>query len=356
MDGINNVVSLDDASAIIAATGDHTTTILMGEPGIGKSSLRNDILARLGWGQDQCVYLDAPLLDFPDFYMPTVVDGVTHNAYHTRWHLDSDKPQLYMVDEIGKMSGVTKPMVTRLLLERTVSDRPIPKGSIVFATSNLSTDGVGDTFPAHVNNRSATVHVRKPNHNEVLEFGTARGMNGTLLYFIGENPETCQSYTDLDAEALANNKHIFNPKTNTKQFCSNRAFWFASNTLDKMENNSLNKEQAMAHICGILGAPTTAELWATVALADSLPTRKSIYSDPNNARLPDNLASQLLLATRLASGLDTDNADATTKYMTRLEAEIQAVTGRLIFKTKPTVAMRSSAMRDWVNTFTKEFI
>ena len=354
--GISNVVSLADASAIIAATGDHTTTILMGEPGIGKSSLRNEILARLGWGADQCVYLDAPLLDFPDFYMPSVVDGVTHNAYHERWHLDSDKPQLYMVDEIGKMAGVTKPMITRLLLERTVSDRPIPKGSIIFATSNLSTDGVGDTFPAHMNNRVSTLQVRKPNHTEVLQFGTTHGMNGTLLYFIGENPEVCQSYTDLDAEALATNKYIFNPKTNTKQFCSNRAFWFVSNTLNKMEINSLNKEQSMAHICGAIGAPATAELWATVELADTLPTRKSIYSDPLNARLPDNLASQLLLATRLASGLDSDNADATTKYMTRLEAEIQAVTGRLIFKSKPTVAMRSQAMRDWVNAFTKEFI
>lgn len=51
MDGINNVVSLADASAIISATGDNTTTILMGEPGIGKSALRNEILAQLGWGK-----------------------------------------------------------------------------------------------------------------------------------------------------------------------------------------------------------------------------------------------------------------------------------------------------------------
>ena len=356
MEAINNVVTLADASAIIASTGDHTTTILMGEPGIGKSSLRNDILARLGWGADQCVYLDAPLLDFPDFYMPSVENGFTTNAYHTRWHLDSDKPQLYMVDEIGKMAGVTKPMITRFLLERTVSDRPIPKGSIVFATSNLSTDGVGDTFPAHMNNRVSTLNIQKPSHDEVVEFGTTHGMNGTLIYFVRENPELCQSYTELDAEQQANNKYIFNPKTNTKAFVSNRSLWFASNTLDKMEAGFLNKNQAMAHICGALGAPATAELWATVELADSLPSRKSIYTDPMNARLPDNLASQLLLATRLASGLDTDNADATTKYMTRLEAEIQAVTGRLIFKSKPTVAMRSQAMRDWVQTFTKEFI
>jgi hypothetical protein len=356
MEGISNVVSLADASAIIAATGDHTTTILVGEPGIGKSSLRNDILAKLGWGQDQCVYIDAPLLDFPDFYMPSVVDGKTKKAFADEWHLDSDKPQLYMIDEIGKVQGVAKPMVTRFLLERTVSSMPIPKGSVVFSTSNLSTDGVGDTFPAHMNNRVSTLEVRKPSHSEVVQFGTTYGMNGTLIYFIGENPEVCQSYRDLDAEQLATNKYIFNPKTNTKQFCSNRSFWFASNTLDKMEAGFLNKEQAMAHICGAIGAPATAELWATVELADSLPTRKSIYSDPNNARIPDSLASQLLLSTRLASGLADDNADATTKYMTRLEAEIQAVTGRLIFKSKPTVAMRSKGMRDWVQTFTKEFV
>jgi hypothetical protein len=310
----------------------------------------------MGWGQDQMVYLDAPVLDFPDFYMPSVENGKTKKAFSDEWHLESDKPQLYMIDEIGKMAGVTKPMITRFLLERTVSSMPVPKGSIVFATSNFSTDGVGDSFPAHLNNRVSTLEVRKPNHTEVLNFGTAHGMNGTLLYFISENPETCQSYKDLDKEQLANNKHIFNPQTNNKAFCSNRAFWLASNTMNKMENGSLNKEQAMAHICGILGAPTTAELWATVMLADTLPTRSSIYKDPAHARLPDNMACQLLLATRLASGLELDNADATTVYMSRLEAEIQAVTGRLIFKAKPTIAMRSPAMRNWVTTFTKEFI
>ena len=356
MNGINNVITLADAASIIAATGDVTTTILLGEPGMGKSSIRHEILAKLGWGQDQMVYLDAPLLDFPDFYMPSVVDGVTHNAYHQRWHLDSDKPQLYIVDEIGKMAGVTKPMITRFICERTVSDKPIPKGSIIFATSNLATDGVGDSFPAHLNNRVHVNHVQKPPATEVVEFGTARGMNGTLLYFIGENPETCASYVDMTEEERKTNKYAFNPYNNTGAFCSNRSFWFASNTLNMMEAGKLTRPQAMAHICGAIGAPATGELWATVELADSLPTRSSIYKTPDQARVPDSLASQLLLATRLASGLDNDNADATTTYMCRLEAEIQAVTGRMIFKSKPTIAMRSQAMRDWVTSFTKEFI
>jgi len=356
LNGISNVSSLDDASAMIVATGDKITTVLLGEPGIGKSALRNQILEMLGWGQDQLVYLDAPLLDFPDFYMPSVIDGMTHKAYADMWHLDSEKPQLYMIDEIGKMAGVTKPMITRFICERTVSDKPIPKGSIIFATSNLVTDGVGDSFPAHMNNRVSRIQVRKPDHTSVLNFGTKYGMNGTLLYFIGENPELCQSYTDLDEEQLKANKYIFNPRTNTTAFCSNRSFWMASYTLDKMESGVLNKTQAMTHVCGLIGAPATAELWATVELADTLPTRKSIYTEPLKARVPDSLASQLLLSTRLASGLDNDNADATTVYMTRLSAEIQAVTGRLIFKAKPQVAMRSKAMRDWVQTFTKEFI
>ena len=356
MEGINNVVTLNDAAHIIAATGDRTTTVLVGEPGVGKSSLRKDILAILGWTDDQCVYLDAPLLDFPDFYMPDVVGGKTMKAYADEWHLDSDKPQLYMIDEIGKMAGIAKPMITRFMLERTVSSRPIPQGSIIFATSNLSTDGVGDSFPAHMNNRVSTLQVSKPDAESVVEFGTKHGMNGTLIYFVRENPEVCASYTELDEEGQKANKYIFNPKHNTRSFVSNRSLWMASNTLDKMEAGVLNKTQAMAHICGAIGAPATGELWATVELAESLPTRKAIYTDPSKARLPDNVAAQLLLATRLASGLDGDNADATTEYMSRLEPEIQAVTGRLIFKSKPTVAMRSPAVRSWVTQFTSEFI
>lgn len=356
MEGINNLVTLEDAAKIIAATGDTTTTVILGEPGCGKSSLRHNILSILGWGEDQCVYLDAPLLDFPDFYMPDVVGGKTMKAYADEWHLDSDKPQLYMIDEIGKMAGIAKPMITRFMLERTVSSKPIPKGSIIFATSNLSTDGVGDSFPAHMNNRVSTLQISKPNADSVVEFGTAHGMNGTLIYFVRENPEVCASYVELDEEGQRNNKYIFNPKHNTKAFVSNRSLWMASRTLDKMELGVLNKTQAMAHICGAIGAPATAELWATVELAESLPTRKSIYTEPSKARLPDNVAAQLLLATRLASGLDNDNADATTEYMSRLEAEIQAVAGRLIFKSKPTVAMRSPAMRSWVTAFTREFI
>jgi hypothetical protein len=356
LEGINNIVSLDDAAQIIASTGDETVTILLGEPGIGKSTLRNQILAQLGWGKDQMVYLDAPLLDFPDFYMPDVVGGKTLKAYSEDWHLDSDKPQLYMIDEIGKMGGVTKPMITRLLCERTVSSQPIPQGSIMFATSNLSTDGVGDMFPAHMNNRVHTLRVKKPDADEVVKFSTTHGMNGTLIYFIGENPEVCASYTDLSAEELKANKYIFNPNTNTGAFCSNRSFWMASHTLNQMEAGKISRPQAMAHICGAIGAPATGELWATVELADSLPTRASIYTTPDKARVPDQMSSQLLLATRLASGLDIENADATTEYMVRLEVEIQACAGRMIFKSKPNIAMRSPAMRQWVTAFTKEFV
>lgn len=353
---ITNRATLEDAAQIIAATGDEITTIITSEPGVGKSSLRYAIAEKAGIPRDRIVYLDAPLLDFPDFFMPDVNDGRTTNAYHSRWMLDSDKPVLYMVDEIGKMQGITKPMITRFLLERTVSDAPIPQGSIVFATSNLTTDGVGDAFPAHMNNRVSTLEIIKPDHESVVQFGTTHGMNGTLVYFIRENPELCQSYRDLDDEQLNTNKYIFNPRTNTKHFVSNRSLWFASKILDRMEDNRITRAQAMTQLVGTIGAPATAELWATVELADTLPSRKSIYTDPSNARVPDNMASQLLLATRLASGLDDDTADATTTYMTRLQAEIQAVTGRLIFKSKPTIAMRSKVMRDWTKTFVSEYI
>ena len=48
MEGINNAVTLKDAAQIIAATGDHTTTILVGEPGVGRRDTPNDYQVLIG--------------------------------------------------------------------------------------------------------------------------------------------------------------------------------------------------------------------------------------------------------------------------------------------------------------------
>ena len=67
----------------------------------------------------------------------------------TIFKLDSKKPKVILLDEFMKAPKLLQVIFTRLMLERTVGDTPLPEGSMVFATSNNQSDGLGDGMLAH---------------------------------------------------------------------------------------------------------------------------------------------------------------------------------------------------------------
>jgi MoxR-like ATPase len=164
-----HTVTIKELRKIIPTIGKELTPIIQSEPGCGKTSLLNMIQDDLGDGYDY-IYVDCPVKDMSDIAMtiPNHETKTLESYVGSLFKLSSDKPKVILLDEFMKAPKLLQVIFTRLMLERSVGDTPLPEGSIVFGTSNNQSDGVGDSMLAHAGNRVCIMRMAKPALNDWL--------------------------------------------------------------------------------------------------------------------------------------------------------------------------------------------
>lgn len=309
-------VSLSQCAALIRTCGTTNTFIVRGRPGIGKSSILN-MLAEMLPDYLPC-YIDVSNLDLGDLGMP-VVDKekmVTHYAPNARFGIGNGqtKPVIIMLDELGKASRPVLNMLLPTILEHRIGDVPLPTGSIVFATTNLDTDGVGDSIPGHAYNRMTEVEVDVM-CDDWLIWAADNDIAPEIMAFAKQNPEVFQCYTTLGKNEK--NPYIFNPLVgNTRAFCSLRSMAKASNIV---KQRHVLGEATMPALAGTIGEPAARLLDALVNLADQLPLFENIVRDPQKTKVPDtdSIGALFILAFMLAGRVNADTMDAVMAYTAR---------------------------------------
>lgn len=311
-------VNLSQAISIIRAVGTTNTVILRGQPGVGKSAAL-PALARELPDYIPC-YIDVANLDLGDLGMP-VIDReamVTHYAPNARFGLSrsNNRPLIIMLDELGKASRPVLNMLLPLINEHRLADVPLPTGSIVFATTNLDTDGVGDNIPAHAYNRMTELVVANPTCDEWLHWAADNDIAPEMMAFAKQNPEVFQCYTDLGRNEK--NPYIFNPLTgNTRTFCSPRSMERGSNII---KQRGVLGDAFLPALAGTIGESAAQLMVALVNLADSLPLYENIVKDPHKTKVPkeDAVGAMFILAFMLANRVTEDDLDAVMVYAERI--------------------------------------
>jgi hypothetical protein len=340
-------ISLSATANAIATIGMTNTIILRGEPGVGKSS----VLKTLGqkFPEYHLAYIDCANLDLGDVAMPVIdkVKMVTNYAPNARFGLtaESTRPVIIMLDELGKCSRAVLNMLLPTILEHRIGDVPLPTGSIVFATTNLDTDGVGDNIPAHAYNRMTEVIITKPEVKAWLQWGMDNDISPEVLVAVKQMPEFMASYVDLAAGDK--NPYIFNPMTgNTRTFVSPRSLEKASHIVKARE---MLGDSFIPLLAGTVGEPAARQLEAMVNLADQLPSYESIVKTPTTAKVPDSVGAQFILAFMMAGRATPEDLDALCTYTERLatesfEAAALFVTGLMSNNAKVGWAARNRSM------------
>ena len=311
-------LTLAQCATLIRNCGTTNTFLMRGQPGIGKSWILKTLSAELP--DYKVCYIDVANLDLGDLGMP-VIDRetmVTNYAPNARFGIapGQTRPVLLMLDELGKATRPVLNMLLPVILEHRLGDVALPTGSIVFATTNLDTDGVGDNIPAHAYNRMTECVVANPTADMWLEWAANNDVAPEVMAFAKQNPEVFYCYTDLGPKDK--NPYIFSPLTgNTRTFCSPRSLEKASNIV---RHRDVLGDAFLPALCGTIGEPAAQLMSALVNLADQLPLYETIVKDPHKTKLPkeDSVGAMFILAFMLAGRVNEDDLDAVMVYADRL--------------------------------------
>ena len=357
-------LSLNEFAGLIRTVGQYTTIIGQGEPGIGKSAMLNFLSKQMP--EYNTAYIDCTLLDLGDFALPytqetgiKAADGdalkVTKFAPNARFKFQSDKPVIVMLDEIGKAMKAVKNVLLTLMLEKRIGDQYLPEGSIVFGTTNLSTDNVGDSLEAHARNRVCFVTVKKP-HAGFNADGTVdsdawgswaldNDIAPEIIAWVKENPHVLESYTD---PAQRENPYIFNPtRAGQTAFVTPRSLEKASHIAK--HRATLGNDVTISALSGTIGESAARDMQAFFTVVDKLPTWESIIKNPETTGLPDGAVAKCILVFGALSRIDKDNLPNWMKYMSRLDRELQALFCRSAVKssTKQSIVVSNKDFVKW---------
>lgn len=316
---IEDPVSLDDVPNLIMTVGHEITVVLKGEPGIGKSSVLRELEVRYGDAYDY-IYVDCPVMDLSDIVMriPNHNSKSLESYVSSLFKLDSPKPKIIMLDEFMKTNKLLQTLFTRLMLERTVGDRALPAGSVVFATSNHSSDGVGDAMLAHAGNRVMVVNVDKPRHVKWNLWASNKGISRSIRAWVAMNPKCLASYLDGGQD---DNEFIFNPsRRGVLSFVTPRSLAKVDVVVKNYEK--LGRAVTKAALAGTCGKAFANSFEAFLTLEKELVSVKTIINDPENAQVPEKPAALFLTMFNAVDTIETqDDLSSFMTFVNRIRSE-----------------------------------
>lgn len=360
----DKTMTIDELRRFIPAVAADLTVVVKSEPGCGKTSLLGMIAEDMGdkWRSPRdtthypddkydYIYVDCPVKDMQDIGM-TIPNHTTQTLEYYVSSLfklngpSASRPKVILLDELLKAPKLLQIIFTRLMLEKMVGDRALPMGSMIVATSNNESDGVGDSMLSHAANRVCIVRMQKPTAAEWnANYATPNGISRVIRAFVAMYPRCMASYLDKDQ---SENPYIFRPN-GPKSFCSPRSLAKADVIVKKRDVMS----DAMLHagLAGTIGAAAAGDMAAFLAVEKSYVTTEQILKDPDGVAVPKEIASQLMTIFQAVDVLKTH--DELNKFMIFINKipsqEIQSIFFTMCMRSPRMVpiAARNEQIKNW---------
>ena len=345
-----DTVSISELRKLIPIIGKTLTPVIVSEPGVGKTSLLKMMEEDLGDKYDY-IYVDCPVKDMSDIGMVIPNHSTKTLEYYiaSLFKMDSPKPKVICLDELMKAPKLLQVIFTRMMLERMAGDTKLPEGSIIFATSNNSSDGVGDSMLAHAGNRVCIMKMAKPTVKEWLLWASESGVHRSVRSFVGVTPSCLASYLTGDQD---DNPYIFNPKKPQMSFVSPRSLAKCSIIVEN--KNALGENATMVALAGTVGISAAKQMSAFLSLESQLPDFKDIIKAPNSIDVPRDMSALLMLMFQAIDVVETQ--DELAKFMLFVKRvaseEVQAIFFTMVMRAKRTVklARNNKEIEAWALT------
>jgi hypothetical protein len=322
-------LSLQQTADLIAAVGDKQTILAQGEMGIGKSSILKMLKTMPQFKDHFFCYVDITTKDVGDFLVPKIrtIDGIEVCSFIPNEEFGihfKNKKVVLMLDELGKAKGGVLNACLRLMQERALGTYTFE--GVVFATTNLSVEGVGDVVPPHARNRVTQVRVRKPNAPELMEHAINNNWNPIIVATINEFPEMLASFEDY--EKPEQNHYINDPRTVRSAFVTPRTLDKSGYILDK---TMILGEDIMCHaLAGTVGEPAMHNILTMVKLDTQLVSWDDLIKSPTTVNVPNNGAASCMLVAKAVQRIEKATMNAFMEFLPRLSKEAQGLFARTV--------------------------
>lgn len=348
-------VSLADLRQIIPTIGTTNTILVLSSPGMGKTSLLKAFEEDHG-KKYHYVYLDGPNLDVGDIAMRVPVHAEEKIKQYLTDLIPMDgKPVMIMVDEGGKIPKIMQPMMTRLYLERTIGDKKLADGSIVFITSNHTGDGVGDIFPSHTLNRMTVVELRNATNREWTAWATANGIHPMIRAWAMMNPRAFASYRDGGQEE---NAMIFNPRRRNEQFVSLRSLAKCDPIV--RAKDKFGGEVTLSLLTGTVGQVASRSMMTFFDVFGEISPTDEVIKDPDNAKIPESPAAVYMMMFNAVDAIETQSElTQFMKFIKRMNSrEVQSTFYYQLLENKRTakIANANAEISAWLQANYKVLI
>lgn len=355
-------LNINECADSIQYLGPKRTVIVRGPMGWGKSSLLKLLAARLGEAYTY-VYFDCTTkMDTADLHLANFMqtpDGRQYVRYVPveEFGLHLGKPIVLNIDEIGKAEKSVKAALMRDLLER----HRFPAGSIVFGTTNLSAERLGDLLMAHHRNRLDVVDMRNSTQEEWIEgFAYEANIHPSVIGWCSEHPEIFQCFTDLmDAKgdiskaARESNPMIHIPgDVDREAFVTGRSLEAASDVLHTLDGR-VTERVVTAHLIGTIGPAAAMSLMAYHKMASELPRLADIKQRPLECPVPTHPAALCMTVHRTLSVIERNWMDSWMDYLLRLPVTAQGLFAMVAKKAtyhKQPVVLGNAKFQHWALT------
>lgn len=342
-------LGLDQIANLIAVGGHQRTVLVQGHMGSGKSSLLKTLASR--FPDHVPCYFDCTTKDVGDLALPSLQvmeqDGYVRFIPNEELGMHLNKPVILMIDEYGKGTTGVKNGMLRIMQERNAFGQDMHPDSIIFATTNLGAEGVGDILLPHARNRITVVRSRKASNIEFIEWGVNNDLDHTLLGACKDFPQWFQSFEEV--QNPDDNETIYHPKAvGRTSFVTLRSLHAASDWLKQRE--FMDDDTLTAVLIGTIGNRAALDLMAYVKLSDQLPSLESIKRDPLTAKVPTSDAAVCMIVYRTLSTIERDWVGAWMEYLQRLDKEAQGLFAKNVSSVKyakQSMVMSHAAFREW---------
>lgn len=276
-------------------------TMLWGAPGVGKSSILQQIAADRGIG----------LIDFrASTRDPVALMGLPSvEAETTRWKAPDEFPQvardgdrgILFLDEINVASPAMQAACYGLVLDRKVGEYRLPDGWIVACAGNRQSDrAAAQRMPSALANRLAHIDV-DPEVDTTVNHFNRKGYHPIMSAFLRFRPALLHDMGSQDLRA----------------FPTPRSWEEVAKVCD------LPSPQRGLAVQGIVGEGAAAEFEGFVRVYQNLPSLDLVLANPNSAPVPTDPAARFAIAAGLARKVDAKTLANGMAYMQRLPGEFE---------------------------------